>query len=829
MEVERFLGVDRRGGDFGLKPWQINAAVNVMPIDNGESLTLRPAEGTFSAITGDRIGAAGSVMGPFTAGGKVVGLYDANGAAPALPAGFDALVPMRGPGLVPSAVQPWLYLGHATIGATLCVLMRWQLDASIHLHVFDGKNGAATEVNGTGCPWLALSAEKRTYTPRIGEAGGRLWISSPEDDLWFCPIGQPRIWWEKTADDIAISGYEFYAGTTTGVDGTVLFPADFDDAMNPDRWCGVVVEKRTVNQTSEVWQEITGQVDPPYEKPVWSAVVGQGTVNPTAINWTKVVVPFELLTGVDCIRVRIVPPTNNGGWRRRSNRMNTMENVFDTVEEKWLGTGTVKRFVVRDPASFPILAGLSADYYPEITVNGVAAVMATLLPIETAKFTIDGVGQYCVTAFTLLTDPANTDVVSIRWRRMWDYQASGIWYDYSFALEARKLTVNGREFTTAGNGRIHNTVPLSSLFTFDLVVKNIDGVYTPACIRVVDGVPLDPSVVYLGRIHWGDSSVGSGGGADLVWDETRYQESLLLAGDNRAGRLPTAQHAMGASDVRLLVASRNRLLVVSAGGMVLWRVDGAPSDMGKLDASPIGAGDQPAIRGTVYGGMAIVPSVGGLAAVSLDGQLSDRMNAMDILDGIFGSSPGMLGTPVIHDVVAWTHASAIVVALTVPGDGAPSLWAFIRDGAGKSLGWWRWDVPGMASVRSGSLTVSGSKLLVHGASGTVVAGIDASLTQAGAGTVGTVEFKYQHGGRPSQVKRWVGLDFSTAGRVGLTMTPFASKAPRSLGYLTGSSYQRQPVGFMLSDTAAAFGMTLEEVDGAARVDRFEVRAIPFGR
>jgi hypothetical protein len=343
--------------------------------------------------------------------------------------------------------------------------------------------------------------------------------------------------------------------------------------------------------------------------------------------------------------------------------------------------------------------------------------------------------------------------------------------------------------------------------------------------------PLSPDLVYLGRssmsAYW--TNEGSGTKSDKTWDEARWQEALNLAGDGRAGTLPTAQHALDTQGVRQLIASRNRLLVVFGSSMQLWQVDGTPAQMGKLDAAPIGAGSQPAIRGAVTGGVAVIPSSRGISVMQLTGQLTDRIDSTDLSFAIFGSGQGLLGVPVVHDVVFWPNMSAVVAAVTLPGATSPTLWAFMRDQNGKSLGWWRWTVPGLASVRPGGMAVVGDRLLIHGAWATLVYTLDASASQAGKGTVGSVAFAYQHGGEPRNWKRWISMDFQSAGQVQLSVTPLSTRTPRSLGALTSSSYQRRPVALMFADTAAAFQMTLAEVDGKARIDRLEIRATSFVR
>jgi hypothetical protein len=816
MVAEVFSGIDRRGGDFGLKPWQITDAVNMQPIDDGHGLCLRAPQETLGIIAGDTISSSGTIMGPFQVGSDVVGLYNGNAAAPTMPAGITKLMGVRSPGIEPSPTLAWTYLGHTIVGSTLCVLMRWSGYGSIHLHVLDGKAGAPTDVNGTGSPWLALDATARTYTPRIGEAGGRVWISSPTGELWFSAIGKPRIWWTKSADDIAFTGYEFYSACTPNAASQINVPASTADLLNPDRWCGAVLEL-LISDGSWV-----------------AATYGSTTWNPIGAwpGWTGVTVTGAVVAGSSVMRVRILPPKAGGGVRRRANRPVQIDAFFSDPSESFIGNGTQKRFVVRDPSLFPDTKSQrfpGEDPLVFITVNGAEVTMDPTLPRETSLLVSSGYSQECVTAFTLASAPASTDVIKITRKRAFKARYSAPYYYYANGIEKTDFLFGGTATTSSAFGStISTSVPLSG--TWVLFIDKVQFVYLSSRGGgVLITEPLRPDNLYVGTYDFAtDKGAESGASADPAWDEAKWQEALLLAGDGRAGTLPTAQHAAGDSGIRQIVGTRNRLLVVYANSMQLWQVDGSPSNMAKLDVAILGSGDQPGIRGVSYGGLAVTPFTNGIAAVSLSGQLNDRMAAVDMAGEIFGNDDGLLGIPVVHDVTTWPHMSAIVVAMTLAGEAYASLWLMISDRGGKSLGWWRWNVGNMV-IRPGTLMAIGDRLLWHGATGTPLQSLRAGASRAGKGIVGSVTFAYQHGGLRENYKRWISLDLIARGLVWIGAIPLASRVVKSLGFHTGNSYERKPRGLMFSDTAAAFTMTLEDVDGAARIDRFSINATVLKR
>ncbi len=204
------------------------------------------------------------------------------------------------------------------------------------------------------------------------------------------------------------------------------------------------------------------------------------------------------------------------------------------------------------------------------------------------------------------------------------------------------------------------------------------------------------------------------------------------------------------------------------------------------------------------------------------------MASVDMAGEIFGTDPGLLGIPTIHDITTWPHMSAIVVALTLAGDTYASLWLLISDKEGKSLGWWKWTVGNMA-IRPGTLMAVGDRLYWHGANGTALQSLRAGATRLGAGIVGSVSFCYQNGGDYESYKRWISMDIVGKGLIGLSATPLANRVARALGNHTGNGYARRSTGLMFTDTAAAFTLTLEDIDGNARVDRLSVRFVRLRR
>jgi len=811
IAAEHFAGINRRGGDFGLEPWQITAATDLIPIDDGAGLSLRPPYNAGGTITGTTITDAGHLIGPFAVGSKLVAIYDAAFSAPSLPAGVTEVWAMRAPGYVPQAdpALGWTYVGHVLLDATLVVLLRWT-DGSLHLHVWDGKAGYASEVNGTGCPWLELTAAERIYTPRLGVAGGRVWISSPKGDLWFCAIGRPRIWWIKSADDLAVSGYEWCRTIAAGATTAVLFvPYPKAEIQNPDRWCGMVVEQLKMVAGAATWVETSYVLTLDSNDPL-------GTAEPSAIPaWTKVTVPnTEWVSGAELtFRIRLVPPTAELGGRRRVNRPLDLASFKTPRTESWQTAGQT-RLEVRDPSAYP--------YHG----NGAAAPVLSPAPSGSAayEFTevqIGGRAVTCIKAITLTVAYASGTVVT------WSY---GMGDGFAVLVPTFQASVAGKTIDIPGTYGANGAY----------VSGDATGVYVNAKTKALLFLTnfAKPDDIFVGKVVYVSTHpavtpvptiTDPGATADAAWDEARFQESLLNAGDARAGVLPTAQHAGGQSGVTLMASARNRLLVCYADTIQLWEVSGAPATMARLDRASWGTGTaHPAIRGVSTGDFAVIPSSRGLAAVSLSGQLNDRMSASDMAGAIFGSDPGLIGTPVVHDVAAWPQLAAVVAALTVPGDTTPSLWAFLRDGEGKALGWWRWDLPSGTVIRPGTLEAAGERLHWHG-SGTLRWAQARDPERFGVGYQGRLSFAYQHGGRPGVWKRWVGMDLVCHGLVGVAMRMLTTKESVPLGSVTGNSYQRNPVPLMATEPGLAFDLTLEAVDGAARIDRLEARAMPLGR
>jgi hypothetical protein len=845
---ERFLGIDRRGGDFGLVPWQITDSRDAMPIEDGRAIGIRPPLQELQPIAGTRCQNSNDVMGPFQVGSLIIGLRDISSNV-TLPTGFDQVWTFNAPGYVPGA-RFWSYLGHTVLGSTLCVLMRWSADQSIHLHVFDGKTGYATQVNGTGCPWTMLSAAKRGYTPRIGEAGGRLWITGPDNNVWFSAIGRPRIFWTKSADDISATGYEWVMPIDRTLASVVVtIPYLYAEVIDPDRWCGAVAERMVVGSRGDIsWSplEPANAGDTYYSIPAPTITWTAASAPSGGSIWTNVTIPFALITGIDdVVRVRIVPPRLGSGSIRRWVRSLDVADLFERRTETWVGDGATKVFKLRDPASFPFVAQYIEDQFlTKVDVTTTVGAGDTD-KMETQSISINGVKTRCLVSIGFATAPASGKVVTLTWFRCWAVEgASGMYPSGFVSIEPNRLQLaNGTVVTeTHGAGRPH---AYNVNGTVDYILQFPLGSQGTGHFPILVGGPrpISPEIVYMGKTI-GTASLpqinrSSGATADLTWDESKWQEALDLAGDGRAGLLPTGQHAVGQTGIRVLMANRNRLLVIYESSMQLWLVDGAPSTMKLLDTAPMGAGSQLAQRGALMGNVGLFATDRGVTAVSLTGQSTDRITTYETMLGIFGRDPGLLGTPEVYDLVVWPELRAAVVLLIVPGESDPSVWVMFNDNDSKSLGWWRWSVPsaspGQISARVGGLAVRGRALYLHGAEDSLVRRYDADailndpFEPSGNAYEASVTWAYQHGGKPSALKRWTQGDMTCLGTVTLFGTPLGTRQQRTLLTRSGNSYERMPFGLMLVDTAWQFQVVLTVLDSKCRIDRLEVQAIPLAR
>ena len=123
-----------------------------------------------------------------------------------------------------------------TINDTVCALIKHTggEPATWSLHVFDGQD--MTRCLDASCPVNVHGDEDKpivydaSWTPVMGVAGGRLWMSRPDGRVAWCGMGRPRVWNTLGVTDLQAEGRRWaVVARTDGTATTLLAPVAPDD------------------------------------------------------------------------------------------------------------------------------------------------------------------------------------------------------------------------------------------------------------------------------------------------------------------------------------------------------------------------------------------------------------------------------------------------------------------------------------------------------------------------------------------------------------------------------------------------------------------------
>lgn len=652
----------------------------------------------------------------------------------------------------------WVLESWCMLGDTLVVMLACYVGGvfnGLDLHVWDNKRNLPTWVDGYGAPWRI---EATNYHPRIEAVGGVVVITGPAGQTWRCAIGNPRIWWEKTADDIAFSGYEYLArwqGMAGGGESRLFeIPVEYAKAIALDRFCGLCVEYLS---TSGTWLEVTIQ----------SYGSAANTWGPSQTYSLRLWVQIGAGNGV-LYRLRLLPPgiqSKRTPVKVVSGCLVLWENDSTpfTSQFMWTFTGDGKqtRFTCQDNAG-----SAAGSWYPpndfsflRVKVNGVVQVAGQHFTVSERSKT-DGTFD-----IVFVTAPPNGQIVLAEPGMQTGSGGilAGIGCPGVVIYNGVTYPVNANIIPTAANQSVAITCQSGVAGSW------VSGI--PDASWIFDQMRLSSVTM---RRHNGTNPVPLV--RDDAWDEVQVQDASALSGDHDAGIIPTGSHSGGAGTVKALVALNNRLLVLWSDACELWAIDPDPTQDRFLDASAVGISSHTLLKIPVVKGHAVVPTAVGISLLSVGGPLDETLKDTNIAEGIIGTKEWELDAVTIVAGALWPREGKVLLAGTVSG----KIHCWVIDPGSKGWTMYRW-TGSNALVQQDGMLAQGDRLYCRytqpvsnvrrlwAYDATVDSAADDVVDNAGEITRADIDCRCQFNlnelGRPKKRKRVLEVDGVARGQV----------------------------------------------------------------
>lgn len=615
----------------------------------------------------------------------------------------------------PDHCTTWTLAGLLTFGGFPVALIKHTFPGAgvphqYRLHVFDGKVHKPTYVEDPWCPvgWgptLPLHAYRTgdlgaldsTWVPRMAVASGRLYISRPDGNQAFCKTGNPRVWNDRTPEDMAATGewWYFFTTTTVGQQDFIISEA-FANLGGTDKFAGYVLEYLDAGGT---WRELTEDFS--------------GTPSVHA-HWIPQAVASRFAGGPDEIRAR-VHWTAGGGTvlRFRASLQPDMDtNGSITIRgtgETFNGTGAQTVFTC---------TSILNDQQPMVYVGSV-------LQIANVNYTRSaGAGGVAVITFISGAPPAGTDNVmvylphAVFGTESFTITYQGVEYrvgrrelDLPWAFFGRQPAATtwllGITYDSVSQTHLHDTywdLTTPAFVQSNTQVDGLSGVHGQARMRTrflrwvltTSGTPplftlqdhaYEESTFYLDRM-------------------TDYQ--VNLAGADDAGDLPTAsQPGSDGGQITALAAMKDRLLVSYTGGTQLWAVSGLPESHVMLGYGAVGTGAQVYPEPRTVGQSVVQALARGLMSLNLSGSNLDNLRDINL-----GEPIEALGYPQQQDAAFWPQTGEYITAVVMP-DGSRQFLVFDYSQEQKISAWSRWTVLDLPEVERFAMVPMGTKLYLR--------------------------------------------------------------------------------------------------------------------
>lgn len=689
--LDRFDGgLDVRDGAFSEKQNRFREVKNYY-VTSGKKLVrrqgLKRAVGAFGADT----------TGIIEKGGLAYTLCPAGGGA-TVP---DGVTPL--PFDVPSGATIHVLMDVVSLNNVPCAIIRHTVGAVQYyaLHIFDNDPNQFTFVNDIGFPWMTQL--NPTTRPCLGVSAGKLYCGGPTGDVSFSAVGKPRVWNNRTTDQMK-AGRDFVFYLPVAGTQSMQLPLKFSDYGG--YFPAMVVSKFTGDALSDFSDD-----------PLWSTITDTsvggdnfGAVNTIRYASAPNTKPGATVTTFGKINAN---PSVGGVWYRarivRQRITRVLTGAFYSVAFGGLvglthvvyGDGAKNTFNL--PATFRFVTS-TPNWI--VLFNGVIQANPAVYAIQAIGNT--GAAVKCVAA------PANGTLIEVR-----QMVASGT----SFEVVVAPGTV--RSFDGSTQDFLGGVITLpASTSGMNVYIKfkadgTIDSANNGGLSFTLPGIGLN----FLGDRYYygceilavstngtGVSSYGGNTAPELTAGPPASERALAGYGD--AGFLPTSKHPGSGGLVTDITGTKNRILVRYNAGSQIWDVRADPTQDSIVSLLPYGSGDNTIPHGVLFFGQTvIVPTSTGFRAAAINDvqKLGDSLHD----DQDVGAPVSGLGEFVFQSAAFWPRLSMYVAACTI--NGSFSLMCFVYHGTESISAWSQFTFTGLTSTDIRGIVAVGDRLYIRSA------------------------------------------------------------------------------------------------------------------
>lgn len=719
----------------------------------------------------------------------------------------------------PDYCSTWELLDGLVFNGVLCVLIRHTfqggtaLTSRNFLHVFDDKPNTPTFVEDAYCPtnWtpalptnvygVGVLGSAFDYLPRMGIAGGKLWIGRPDGNPGFSATDKPRVWNTLSFSDLLTTGERFYFFTPAGLSlKQFTVTANFADLGADQKWAGYVLEY--FDTTTKLWVSFTEDAITPvfhaHYCPVTVASRFTGGANEVKLQvyWTgadATLIRFRLLAGASGVSLIQAPVFTIDAWGWLTS------SAFSYRYRDGLVTSVVATPLSGRSAKFQ---DASRTYYLSVG-SGSITLRADAAPPSAQA--LSGLQSYsdALGAFTmngqlreqrLIQKTITTGAVTTGTISDVQFAAGETSFDFSVAVASgAHIEVNGTRFLTASAGTnnvlIRNTANLAGNYTG--LVSNGDS------FENFLTAPVMADYVY------GYRSLQE----SQFYNDKLVDYTLNVAGEDDAGFLATSSRNNTGGVIVAISSIRSSIAFHYRGQTQVWQADSDPNQMYFIDAVPFGTGANTKPQPIPFYSSSLLPVVNGLRAFSLAGAQSDSLQ-----DDNLGAPIEKLNLPDQIAGTYWPWMGQAYSAGLVAGLVSFNVLSYYRES--KVSAWSTFSCAGVASI--GYMTPLDSRL--YFLSGTSLYYFDALDTSFRDDNDGVTAYRsravwhFNDLDRPGMDKKALMMDVTQTGESTIKFQ-YVPRDPTQETLeipLEGTSYGSQRIPVLM--TGHAFAPVMESVD-----------------
>ena len=695
-----------------------------------------------------------------------------------------------------AASGEWELVDFRVMGTTPVAWIRHRFDSvalqyRYFLHVWDDAH--PTYVTDPACPYswegdlpLHPFGQGKLNKPslkqlRMSVAGNRVWITSGDGNVKGSGVNRPRVWTQRTPDELLGEGVWYYQVASSGSGlMTMIVPVPFFDLIADQRYASYIVDVCLADGT---WL----QLDQTYDAPT----LGQFSIHQIPAPWdslsliTRVIVNYPFDGAVVRFKVLARPPA-------------TIDTGIYLNADGSIVSGVVShegRSHFIDTVNIAALVTPGTSYYILAPVPGTPFTIPRVVAGSPGSMPLSGRIRYWARILGVLS-------------------ATG-------TVPAFLYAIAGTTSIIAGSSKV---IGVGTLFQSQLETGRIIEVNGEK--RTVKNIASDLEL----EVDSAFSSSGSGlvtlrdyryryayevGPAGNSWYVDREADATFrLSGTDDAVTLPTAVLDPEGNVPVSISATQNRLLIQYPSTLQLWGIDPIVTSIRQLSVIGQGAGPHLRPEPVMVDGWVVIPTSAGVRMFSPDGNNKDYINFLAIGDRLEGVVPSNL------DRAVWWHALRCYLTMNST-DG--TIYCLSVHQNENIMAWDTWKLPGITVVDD--MITAGDDLIIRsGDSFHRLRISDRVYQDDGQPTpiVATTRWDYLDLGVPNRNKRIVRLELYQLGssKISFHMNPAhgeeVAPGPRIIGRTMG--LQKIPMAVMgpaiaveieSSDVAGHF---LEQID-----------------